>query len=108
MAQRKKRRKRGRPKGSHPPLTDRQRLAIELMVRYWRRYQTRQSVADAVGVSRMTLYRWLKRKDFNRLYTEEREKMFREWDRQARRKWNGIVRRAFARGDVSVIEGIIV
>ncbi|WAA13387.1 helix-turn-helix transcriptional regulator [Fervidibacillus halotolerans] len=65
--------KRKRRKRTRPPLDDRHYTAIYLMTRPFydkktgkKRWLTRQEVADMVGVSRMQLWRWEQRKDFQR------------------------------------------
>jgi AcrR family transcriptional regulator len=59
-------RKRSKQPSQVPPLDDRHYLAIELLAELKR--LSREDIAKACGVSRMTLYRWEQRKDFRREY----------------------------------------
>lgn len=68
-----RRKKRSRQPSQVPPLDKRHYYAIELMVRPVtdkysgkKRWLSRQEIADKVGVSRMQLWRWEQRKDFQR------------------------------------------
>ncbi|MCA1319768.1 helix-turn-helix domain-containing protein [Bacillus tianshenii] len=61
-----------------PPLDDRHYLAIHLLFKGYKR----QDVAKECGISRMQLYRWEQREDFNREY----DKLSSEYARQTCRQ----------------------
>lgn len=53
-----------------PPLDDRHYLAIKLLVNQRRLKLTREQIAKRCGVSRMQLYRWEKRQDFQQEFSK--------------------------------------
>lgn len=78
------RKKRSKQPSQVPPLDERHFLAMDLMVRPYyddklgrNRRLTRQEIADMIGISRMQLYRWEQRKDFQR----EKDKRLRAYVR---------------------------
>lgn len=79
--------KRSKQPSQVPPLDDRHYAAIELMIRPIydskrgrRRWLAREEIAEIIGISRMQLYRWEQRKDFQR----EKSKRFKaDWRRRS-------------------------
>ncbi|WP_061575486.1 phBC6A51 family helix-turn-helix protein [Heyndrickxia coagulans] len=79
-----RKKKRSKQPSQVPPLDARHFLAMDLMVRPYydgrlgrNRRLTRQEIADMIGISRMQLYRWEQRKDFQR----EKDKRLRAYVR---------------------------
>jgi transcriptional regulator with XRE-family HTH domain len=79
-----RKKKRSRQPSQVPPLDERHYLAIELMSKPFydralgrNRWLTRQEIANRVGISRMQLWRWEQRRDFQR----EKEKRVRAYVR---------------------------
>lgn len=98
---RRKRPRVGRPKGKEP-LSEKHLLAIEIMT-FGKRY-TQSEIAKMLGVSRMTLYKWRQRKDFDRLL----EKTIRSnHERRMRRIRDDSLTQMALAGDVVSIEKIL-
>lgn len=72
--------KRSKQPSQVPPLDDRHYLAIELMlgieVNGRNVWLTKEQIANECGVSRMQLYRWEQRKDFQRELSKRRKQRF--------------------------------
>ncbi|KMJ59378.1 hypothetical protein AB685_00350 [Bacillus sp. LL01] len=78
----KPKKKRSKQPSQVPQLDERHHLAIKLLVglrdnRGRRIRMTRGQIADKCGISRMQLYRWEQRKDFQREKEKYREQLFR-------------------------------
>ncbi len=90
--------KRSKQPSQVPPLDERHYLAIELMIQpYSNRWLTRQEIADIVGVSRMQLYRWEQRKDFQKALEKRRKQHLKA---MFPRKDNTLVKQAI-NGDIT-------
>lgn len=81
-----RKRKRSKQPSQVPPLDERHYAAIELMIRPFydsksggNRWLTRTEIAEIIGISRMQLYRWEQRKDFQR----EKSKRFNAYWRRS-------------------------
>lgn len=66
------------------PLDARQRAAAFELV--WRRGQTKAEVADGLGISRMALWKWEQREDFQALLDKEHKAMVSRRSRWLRRR----------------------
>ncbi|MGG3450379.1 phBC6A51 family helix-turn-helix protein [Domibacillus aminovorans] len=103
MAARKK--KRSKQPSQVPPLDERHYIAMELMIKPYfdkkrgrNRRLSRTEIAEIVGVSRMQLYRWEQRKDFQR----EKDKRLRSYLRKTVPNGRTYAEMALA-GDVKAI-----
>ncbi|AIM17282.1 hypothetical protein HW35_14430 [Bacillus sp. X1(2014)] len=108
-----RRKKRSKQPSQVPPLDERHYYAIELMVRPvydkitgGKRWLTRQEIANKVGVSRMQLWRWEQRKDFQR---EKEKRLKAAWTskRKTRRSaYDKYVDKAIA-GDAKSLQKVL-
>ncbi|WP_199880713.1 phBC6A51 family helix-turn-helix protein [Bacillus massiliglaciei] len=103
-----RKKKRSKQPSQVPPLNELHYMSIELKIRPYydekygrKRWLTRQEIADMIGVSRMTLYRWEQRKD----YQKEHEKRLRK-SLASRRGKDTYIKRALG-GDLAATVRII-
>ncbi|MFC7785675.1 phBC6A51 family helix-turn-helix protein [Rossellomorea sp. GCM10028870] len=97
-----RRKKRSNQPSQVPPLDTRHYLAIELLLDF-QAGLSREEIAKECGVSRMQLFRWEKRKDFQR----EKDKRFKQkLDRMIPKKNRSYASLALS-GDVKAAETIL-
>ncbi|MEH6940930.1 phBC6A51 family helix-turn-helix protein [Bacillus sp. JJ722] len=70
------------------PLTAIQRSVAFRLV--YRQGMTMDEIAEEAEVSRMTLWRWMQREDFNKLYDQEHRNMVRRYDAWGRKAWRKV------------------
>lgn len=96
-----KRKKRSNQPSQVPPLDDRHYLAMELIIGVWvngrRQKLNRTQIARECGVSRMQLYRWEQRKDFQKELDKRRKRRLKE---MFPRRNNTLVKQAL-NGDIT-------
>jgi transcriptional regulator with XRE-family HTH domain len=97
-----KRKKRSTQPSQVPPLDERHYLAIELMIDFGAR-RNREQIARHCGISRMQLYRWEQRKDFQH---EKDKRLRRKLDRMIPKKQRSYASMALS-GDVKATETIL-